>query len=194
MRPGIRLLARCFNCCSRAPEPVSRGNGPAASANNFSNASTRSRAVLRADLNQSIFDVAGPTRSLGEREDRMKATLLSLALLTGQSVIPVSDRMPDLGVEALCKSTIATDKEMGLALPQSFEQCMHDEMTAKQQLSTIWQQTSSGIRDQCEGEAVAGGMQSYVDLLTCILMTDLANAQTAAPKLRGASKNRNNTQ
>jgi hypothetical protein len=124
----------------------------------------------------------------------MKATLLSLALLTGQSVILVSDRVPDLGVEALCKSTAAADKEMGLALPQSFDQCMHDEMAAKQQLSTIWQQTSSGIRDQCEGEAVAGGMQSYVDLLTCVQMTDLANAQTAGPKLRGASKNRNNTQ
>lgn len=39
-----------------------------------------------------------------------------------------------------------------------------------------------------EGEAVAGGMQSYVD----VQMTGLANARTAGPKLRGASKNRNN--
>ena len=42
-----------------------------------------------------------------------------------------------------------------------------------------------------EIEAVAVGMQSYVDLLTCVQMTDWTGALTAGPRLRGASKNRN---
>jgi hypothetical protein len=125
----------------------------------------------------------------------MKAELLSLALLGSQSaLIPISDRVPELNVEVLCRATAAADKELGLTLPQSLADCMRDEMTAKQQLSTIWQQSSVAVRDRCEGEAVAAGMQSYVDLLTCVQMTDLANAASAGARLRGASKNRNQGQ
>jgi hypothetical protein len=102
----------------------------------------------------------------------MKVVLLSAALLGNQLVIPVSDRVPKLNVEALCKSTTADDKAMGLALAQSFTDCMRDETNAQQQLSTVWASTSGPVRDRCEGEAVAGGSQSYVDLLTCIRMTE----------------------
>lgn len=57
----------------------------------------------------------------------MKAALLSLALLGGQSAILVSDRVPHLRIEALCKATAADDKENGIVLGQSFENCMRDE-------------------------------------------------------------------
>jgi len=122
----------------------------------------------------------------------MKAALLSLALLGNQTVL-VSDRVPQLNVEASCKETTATDKSMGLALPQSFESCMNDETAAQKQLVTLWPANPGSVRDQCEGEAVAGGIQSYVDLLTCIQMADWANptSKVKATPLRGASKNRN---
>jgi hypothetical protein len=123
----------------------------------------------------------------------MMAAFLSLTLLSQPLAIPVSDRIPSLNVEPLCRATTDEDNSMGLTKAQSFEDCMRDEMTAKQQLSTIWQKTSDSARNECEGEADTG-TQSYVDLLTCVQMTDFASALTTGPRLRGASKNRNNNQ
>ncbi|QWG15003.1 hypothetical protein KMZ29_10270 [Bradyrhizobium sediminis] len=121
----------------------------------------------------------------------MKIALLSMAMIGGQVAIPVSDRVPKLNVEATCKATVAADKAMGLALPQSYEDCMRDENDAQQQLNSVWLSNSKEIRNQCEGEATAAGSDSYVDLLTCMQMADAAKSLSPAPKLRGASKNRN---
>ncbi|QWG16928.1 hypothetical protein KMZ68_18330 [Bradyrhizobium sediminis] len=121
----------------------------------------------------------------------MKIALLSMAMIGGQVAIPVSDRVPKLNVEATCRATVAADKAMGLALPQSYEDCMRDENDAQQQLNSVWLSNSNEIRDQCEGEATAAGSDSYVDLLTCMQMADAAKLLSPAPKLRGASKNRN---
>lgn len=121
----------------------------------------------------------------------MKAALLSLALLGGQAITLVSDRPPQLNVEALCTATAADDKAMGLAEPQSVADCMRDEKDAQQQLVTGWQGYNPTVRDRCEGEAVATGAQSYVDLLTCLQMTDVASSLSTATPLKGGSKNRN---
>ena len=122
----------------------------------------------------------------------MKIALLSMAMLGSQLAIPVSDRVPQLNVEATCKATVATDKAMGLDLPQSLDDCMRDENAAQQQLNTSWLASPAELRNRCEGEATAGGTDSYVDLLTCMQMANWANSSPSGPKLRGASKNRNN--
>lgn len=122
----------------------------------------------------------------------MKIAALSAAFLGGQLfVMPVSDRVPELKVEALCKATAADDKAMGLALAQSVADCMRDESAAQKQLNTVWSAVPIPLRDSCEGEAVAGGSQSYVDLLTCIQMAEWLKSPSSAVRLRGASKNRN---
>ncbi len=121
----------------------------------------------------------------------MKIVLLSLAMMVGQTTIPVSDRVPQFNVEALGKAGVAADKASGLALPQSYNDCMRDENTALQQLNALWLQNSDALRNQCEGEATAVGIDSYVDLLTCMQMADWAKPTSPAPKLRGASKSRN---
>jgi hypothetical protein len=121
----------------------------------------------------------------------MKAVLFSLALLGSQSALAVSDRVPQLNVEALCKSTSAIDEAMDLAEAQSFSDCMRDEMTAQQQLGAIWATSAGPARDQCEGEAVAGDTQSYVDLLTCMQMANAVTSVSPPAPLREASKGRN---
>ncbi len=121
----------------------------------------------------------------------MNAALLSLALLGSQPVMPISDRIPQFNVEALCKATSADDKAMGLAEPQSFADCVRDETAASQQLEGIWQANSASVRASCEGEATAGGSASYVDLLTCLQMAGGASSQSSAVPLRGGSKTRN---
>ena len=121
----------------------------------------------------------------------MKIALLSLAKIGSQLTIPVSDQVPHLNVEETCKATVADDKASGLALPQSYEVCMRDENDARQQLGTVWPASASALRNQCLGEATAGGSDSYVDLLTCIQMAGWAKSTPPTPQLRGASKNRN---
>jgi hypothetical protein len=68
---------------------------------------------------------------------------------------------------------------------------MRDEDAARQQLAAVWSNYSASIRDRCEKEAtIPGTAASYVDLLTCVQMTDPSTI-SPAPALRGASKNRN---
>jgi len=121
----------------------------------------------------------------------MKVALLSLALL-GQPLIPVSDKVPVLNVEALCKASVEEDKAMGLTEAQSFSGCMDDEKQAQQQLSTMWAASPSDVRNQCETTARTGGSQSYVDLLTCLQAAYIVAHPGSHPgSLRGASKDRN---
>ncbi|GLR88111.1 hypothetical protein [Bradyrhizobium iriomotense] len=121
----------------------------------------------------------------------MKAALLVLSLL-GQPAIPISDRVPVLNVEGLCRDVSADDKASGLALAQDAGECLRDEKLAQQQLSSAWLTVPGPARESCEGEATAGGIESYVDLLTCLQMAGWANpAPPPAPPLRGASKMRN---
>jgi hypothetical protein len=118
----------------------------------------------------------------------MHPTILALAVGT-QLLTPVSDRIPKLDVEATCKASVEADKATGLALPQSFDTCMSDENSALQQLRPIWSSYSASIQASCQGEAVAGGNASYVDLLTCLQMYD-STSTTPATTLKGASKKR----
>ena len=119
----------------------------------------------------------------------MKIMLLSIAMIGSQLATPVSDSVPKLDVEATCKATVADDKAMGLALPQSYEGCMRDEGEAQKQLAPVWSSSPSDVRKTCAEEAIAGGADSYVDLLTCLQMAGWASPP--ASPLRGASKNRN---
>ena len=116
----------------------------------------------------------------------MHPAIMAIAVST-QLLTPISDDVPKLNVEATCRGSVEADKAMGLALPQSFDKCMSDENSARQQLDPIWSSYTPAIRAQCEGEATAGGDASYVDLLTCLQMNG-ASVTTSASALRGASR------
>jgi hypothetical protein len=77
---------------------------------------------------------------------------------------------------------------MGLPEAQSVADCVRDETAAKEKLSTVWGTTSRPIRNRCQRDAVALGIRSYLDLLTCIQMTDDVKSPS---KLKGASEHRN---
>lgn len=126
----------------------------------------------------------------------MKLALLSIAVasqlgspqLGSPLVIPVGDRVPVIDVQRSCKATATTNKAMDLDLSQSVANCLRDEGAARVQLIGIWSTYSASIRDRCEKEAtITPGTASYVDLLTCIQMTDPSKL-TPTTGLRGASK------
>lgn len=106
--------------------------------------------------------------------------------------IPVGDRVPIINVEETCKATAATDKAMNLNFAQPVDNCMRDENAAREQLAVVWSTYPASTRDQCEKEATLVGLGSYVDLLTCMQMTDPTKL-SPTPHLRGAGKNRNKT-
>ncbi|OAF03669.1 hypothetical protein AYJ54_03970 [Bradyrhizobium centrolobii] len=116
----------------------------------------------------------------------MHPAIMAMAAAT-QLLMPISDAVPKLNVEATCKGSVEADKAMGLALPQSFDKCMSDENSARQQLGPIWSSYSATVRAQCEGEATDFNNASYVDLLTCLQMTD-GSVSTSTTALKGASR------
>lgn len=120
----------------------------------------------------------------------MHPAIIGLATAVGLLTY-ISDHVPKLSVEATCRASVETDKAMGLALPQSFEKCMSDENSAQQQLEPIWSSYSASVRSSCEGEATSAGSASYVDLLTCLQMTDGSMTATASA-LKGASRKKKN--
>ena len=116
----------------------------------------------------------------------MHPAIMAIAVST-QLLTPISDAVPKLNVEVTCKGSAEADKAMGLDLPQSFDKCMSDENSARQQLGPIWSSYSPAVRAQCEGEATDVGEASYVDLLTCLQMTD-GSVTASASALKGASR------
>jgi len=120
----------------------------------------------------------------------MHPAIMAIAVGT-QLFTPISDALPKLNVEATCRASVEADKAMDLALPQSFDKCMSDENSALQQLGPIWSASSPVVKAQCEGEATIGDA-SYVDLLTCLQMTD-GSVTTSASALRGASRKKKAT-
>jgi L-serine deaminase len=123
---------------------------------------------------------------LSEKGLVMHPAILAVTL-SGQLATPVSDQVPKLNVEATCKASVEADNAMGLVLAQSFDKCMSDENSARQQLGPIWSSHSAAIRAQCEGEATAAGNASYVDLLVCLQMAD-GTSPNSSISLRGASR------
>jgi hypothetical protein len=120
----------------------------------------------------------------------MIAAFLSIALASQPGsplLMPVGDRVPVIDIQRSCKETAATNKAMNLDLSQSVANCLRDEGAARLQLIGIWSTYSASIRDRCEKEATIPGSASYVDMLTCLQMTDPSTI-SPTPELKGASK------
>jgi hypothetical protein len=124
----------------------------------------------------------------------MIVAFVSIALATqlvSPLVIPVGDLVPVIDVQRSCKETAAANKAMDLDLAQSVANCLRDENAARLQLIGIWSTYSASVRDRCEKEATnIPGSASYVDMLTCMQMTD-PSTMSPTPALRGARKTRN---
>ena len=123
----------------------------------------------------------------------MIIAFISIAFLSqiGSPLVMVAgDHVPAINVEKTCKDSSTADKEGNVALGQSVGDCMRDENDAKQQVNAVWSTYPAPVRERCTQEATLLGEGSYVDLLTCMQMSDPAKL-TPTMDLRGASKNRN---
>jgi hypothetical protein len=132
--------------------------------------------------------VAGQESPASEKV-KMKAALLSLALFGTGLTTPISDRLPQLSVEALCKARSAGDRTMKLPESQSVADCLRDETDARQKLGNLWGATSRPIRDRCASEIFSLDTRSYLDLYMCIQIAEDTKAILATMS-KGASKSR----
>jgi hypothetical protein len=102
----------------------------------------------------------------------MRAALLTLAVIGAQSTMPVSERVPDINVQKLCKLRSADDRIMRQPEPQGLADCVREEKDAKQELVKMWATSDSVMRDRCQDEATALGTRTYLDLLACLQIAD----------------------
>ena len=120
---------------------------------------------------------------------QMKVAVLSLALVGAHITTPVSGRMPDLNVEALCKARSADAKLMKFTEAQNVADCIRDEKDAKQQLDGIWPLTPASVRARCISESIALGTRGYLDLVTCI---QIDTGTKSVPTASGGKKRETN--
>jgi len=93
---------------------------------------------------------------------------ISIALSAG----PTSAGVPTLNSQKICKTRDTNVRMFKSTTGQTVDECVHDEESAKQQLSSLWDTTSARSRNECMGEGHALGTTSYLDLLTCIQMAE----------------------
>lgn len=119
----------------------------------------------------------------------MKVAVLSLALVGAHITTPVSGRMPELNVDALCKARSADAKLMKFTEAQNVADCIRDEKDAKQQLDGIWPSTPASVRARCISESIALGTRGYLDLVTCI---QIDTGTKSVPTASGGKKRKTN--
>ena len=91
---------------------------------------------------------------------------LSSFALGASLLLPVSDTVPKLNYEPTCRAVV----NVGESLDARFPRCMKEEENARKQLETEWSKFSVTSRSSCAAMASGSGIQSYVELLECLVM------------------------
>lgn len=93
-----------------------------------------------------------------------------IVALGAQLALAVADGVPKFDIERGCHlDNIAA---AGLTVGESMKSCLRDERQARQKLFKQWSRFSASSRGSCIAENNIGGTPSYVDLLTCLQMTE----------------------
>jgi hypothetical protein len=110
----------------------------------------------------------------------MHPAILGIAL-GAQLVVQVSGQIPNFNLEKACK--VLSEK-----VDQGYKDCLNDEKSARQQLGSIWSSYPAAIRAQCASDTITLGMNSALDLLTCLQMkADTGpNSSSSARRTTGA--------
>jgi hypothetical protein len=89
---------------------------------------------------------------------------LPIVMMGMLSPVAVSDTVPSFSIERECRfegeSTEVVDR------------CSKDETDARQKLEGEWAQFAPADKSTCIVESTIGGFASYVDLLTCLEMSN----------------------
>ena len=92
------------------------------------------------------------------------------ALMVAMVVFACAEEVPTLNIDPICRGIAAHARAPGEAGGPnlSFTQCVNQELRIRNSLIKQWTTFSPESRRECVGEATAGGLSSYADLLTCL--------------------------
>ncbi len=119
----------------------------------------------------------------------MIANPLTLAL-AGHFVVAVADKVPTMNLEPTCRGAaqVAAPKADG-KMPTAAEireTCLKKEREARDKLAGQWTTFDSDHRTSCLRSTSAGGVPSYIELLTCLEIADQARKLPDEP-MRGTT-------
>jgi hypothetical protein len=89
---------------------------------------------------------------------------LPIVILSGLSPVAFSDQVPKYDIAGECNH----EGGGGAAV----DRCSQDEAVALKQLKARWKQFNAVNKQACVGESSGDGVSSYVELLTCLEMSD----------------------
>jgi hypothetical protein len=102
----------------------------------------------------------------------MRTFIFALAAIVPAFAIDwarAADEVPEFDIALNCKAETSDASIEGVA------HCTSDETDAKNQLAKRWSSYSASQKKECVGESTTGGEKSYVELLTCLEMSQDAN-------------------
>lgn len=99
-------------------------------------------------------------------------------VLAGHLAVAVVDKLPTLNIEPSCRGAaqVTVPKPDG-QMPSAAEireSCFAKEHDARDQLARQWSEFDRDHRTNCVRSTSAGGVPSYVELLTCLEIADQA--------------------
>jgi hypothetical protein len=102
----------------------------------------------------------------------MSITLpMSLVSALSGLVLTVADAPPKFDPAAGCKAAAGVNQSIDLAESESYDSCMNDEESARQELVQTWSKYAPQDKARCVGQTEDGGMPSYVEVVECLLVT-----------------------
>src|SRR4051794_20916356 len=104
-----------------------------------------------------------PARALAGARGRRSMSVLLQAIAVGAQLTLVADKVPELRYEASCRAAVQAANMPG----RDESACIKDENAAKETLQQVWGGFSAEQKTHCMALMKAGGMPSYVELLTC---------------------------
>jgi hypothetical protein len=96
-------------------------------------------------------------------------------VLAAQIAMPVAERAPQLNVEPTCNGAATASA----AIRSEKQICLEKEKKAREELDRQWANFPAADRSRCIQSTNAGGIPSYVELLTCV---EIAKQARELPK------------
>jgi hypothetical protein len=91
-------------------------------------------------------------------------------LLAAQLATPVAERVPQFNIEPTCQGAATASQ----AIRSTRDICLEKEKQARDDLGRQWADFPAADRGRCVQSTAAGGIPSYVQLLTCLESAKLA--------------------
>lgn len=106
------------------------------------------------------------------------------AAVVALQLVATANTVPNFNLDPTCRSV----RESGAATGRTKESCLRSEQNARDQLNGQWAQFPAADRARCTQSTSAGGVPSYVELLTCLEISKQARDLPDETVGRGPSR------